>query len=243
MTHLSYEGTSPGLGLEVVCRNLVSGQTAPRTLRWHCCHLASGSPGCSRALLRKAAQTRGRQAELQWLSACPPPHHTPHLLGKGTRGQLVLWQQVGLTSGPSSKSLLLPPAEPHPGARTPCSFNPGGLWSHPTAAPASGQPRPRSRGEGAPGLESPILPHRPPVSLGNQSMYKLRLTLSQDSVVSAASLHWTRRFRKLKRRVSTAVSRGPGSCHQSRCELPLFTGGYTDPKLGNTTERERSRLS
>lgn len=159
----------------MVCRNLVSGQTAPRTLRWHCCPLASSTPGYSRALLRKAAQTRGWRAELQRLSACPPPHPTPHLLVKGTRGQLVPWQQAGLTSGPSSRSLLLPPAQPHPGARTPCSFNPGGLWSHPTAAPASGQPRPHSRGEGAPGLESPPLHHRPPFSSGNQSMYKLRL--------------------------------------------------------------------
>lgn len=140
--------------MEVVCRNLVSGQRARRTLRWHCCPLASSTPGCSRALLRKAAQTRGWRAELQRLSACPPPHHTPHLLGKGTRGQLVPWQQAGLTSEPSSRSLLLPPAQPHPGAWSPALSILGGSGVTPLQPLLLGSQGPTAKGKGLQGWKA-----------------------------------------------------------------------------------------
>lgn len=215
--YLSYEGTSPGLGLEGGLQEPSHGQTAPRTLRWHCCHLASSPQGCSQALPRKAAQTRGRQAELQWLSAClTPPHPSPSRQGPGAS---VLWQQAGLTSGPSSKPLLFSPAEPHPGARTP-ALSILGLWSHPHCSPCfwAAKAPPREGGSRA-GGQAQFCPTGLQFLWGNQSMYKLCLTLSQDSVVSAASLHWTRRFRKLKRSgFHSPVPRGPGSCHQSMCE-------------------------
>ena len=154
MTHLSYEGTSPGLGVEVVCRNLVSGQTAPRTPRWHCCHLASGSPGCSRALLRKAAQTRGQQAELQWLRApvAPPtpPHPSPSRQGDpGPAGPVAAgWPYLR----PQLEVTVASPCRATPRSTDPLLFQSWGALESPHCSPcfwAAKALQPRGRGSGA----------------------------------------------------------------------------------------------
>ena len=224
----------------MVCRNLVSGQTAPRTLRWHCCPLASSTQGYSRALLRKAAQTRGWRAELQRLSACPPPHPSPSSQGHpGPAGPVAAgWPYLR----PQLEVTVASPCTATPRSTDPLLFQSWGALESPHCSPcfwAAKAPQPRGRGSGA---GKPASAPQASIFFG-KSIYVQTSSLSQDSVVSAASLHWTRRLRKLKRRVSAALSRGPGSCHQSRCELPSFTGGYTDPKLGNMSERGKSRLS
>ena len=71
-----------------------------------------------------------------------PPHPSPSRQGDpGPAGPVAagwpyLRTQLEVT--------VASPCTATPRSMVPCSFNPGGLWSHPTAAPASGQPRPHS---------------------------------------------------------------------------------------------------
>lgn len=50
------------------------------------------------------------------------------------------------------------PAEPHPGAQTPCSFDPGGLWSHPLKPLLLGSQGPADEGKGLRGWKARFCP-------------------------------------------------------------------------------------
>lgn len=105
-----------------------------------------------------------------------PPTTTPSSSGKGTRGQLVLgggWPY----SQPQLEATVASPAELHPGARTPCSFNPGGSGVTPLQPLllAAKAPQPRE----GPGWKAQFLSHRLQFLL-NQSMYKLCLTFTRS---------------------------------------------------------------
>lgn len=169
-----------------------------------------------------------------------PPHPSPSSQGHpGPAGPVAAgWPYLR----PQLEVTVASPCTATPRSTDPLLFQSWGALESPHCSPcfwAAKAPQPRGRGSGA---GKPASAPQASIFFG-KSIYVQTSSLSQDSVVSAASLHWTRRLRKLKRRVSAAPSRGPGSCHQSRCELPSFTGGYTDPKLGNMSERGKSRLS
>ena len=97
----------------------------------------------------------GRAPAAQQPPPTPPHPSASRQRGRGPAGSVAAgWPYLR----PQLKVTVAAPEDLHPGAWTPCSFDPGGLWSHPLKPLFLGSQGPAAEGKGLRGWKACLCP-------------------------------------------------------------------------------------